>query len=101
MCLVKTTEQALLCPYRDEIKQIVHTLPKMETTMNEIHERLFVKKNGDPMTIEIEKNTEFREKVEAEGIFKKRTKWSRYRFWIALITLFLMIAFNSIMIIIK
>lgn len=101
MCLVKTTEQALLCPYRDEIKQIVDTLPKMETTMNEIHERLFVKKNGDPMAVEIEKNTEFREKVEEEGLFKKRSRWSRYRFWLAVSTLLLMTVFNSIMLYLK
>ena len=101
MCLVTDSKQALLCPYRDEIKQIVDSLPKIESTMEEIHERLFVKKNGDPLTVEIEKNTEFREKVEEEGVFKKRTKWSRYRFWVAVVTLLLMTVFNSVMIIIK
>ena len=101
MCLVTDSKQALLCPYRDEIKQIVDSLPKIESTMEEIHERLFVKKNGDPLTVEIEKNTEFREKVEEEGVFKKRTKWSRYRFWVAVVTLLLMTVFNSVMLIIK
>lgn len=95
------SEQALLCPYRDEIVKIANTLPKMEDTLNEIHEKLFVKKNGDPMAVEIDKNTEFREKIEKEGVFKKRNKWSRYRFWIAVVTLLLVTIFNSIMVIIK
>lgn len=99
MCLVTNSKQALLCPYRDEIKKIVETLPEMETTLNEIHERLFVKKNNDPLIVEIERNTEFREKVEAEGTFKKRNKWSRYGFWIAVLTLFSMTLFNSIILI--
>ena len=99
--MANKTEQALLCPYRDEIVKIANTLPKMEDTLNEIHEKLFVKKNGDPMAVEIDKNTEFREKIEKEGIFKKRNKWSRYRFWIAVITLLLVTVFNSIMIIIR
>ena len=101
MCLVTDSKQALLCPYRDEIKKIVDTLPKMEDTLNEMNEKLFVKKNGDPLTVEIEKNTEFREKVEEEGVFKKRNKWSRYRFWVAVVMLLLMTIFNSIMIIVK
>lgn len=95
------SEQALLCPYRDEIVKIANTLPKIEETLNEIHEKLFVKKNGDPMAVEIDRNTEFREKIEKEGVFKKRNKWSRYRFWIAVITLLLVTVFNSIMIIIR
>lgn len=95
------SEQALLCPYRDEIVKIANALPKMEDTLNEIHEKLFVKKNGDPMAVEIDRNTEFREKIEKEGVFKKRNKWSRYRFWIAVITLLLVTIFNSIMIITK
>ena len=101
MCLATNSKQALLCPYRDEIKEIVKSLPRIEKKLTAVHEGLYVKKNGDPLAVEIERNTEFREKVEAEGIFKKRNKWSRYRFWLALGGISIVIIFNTIMIIIR
>ena len=79
-------ERALSCPFRDDIRDTKKTVEKTHDCVKDMYDRLFVKKNGDPLSSQVEANTSFRESIEKEKTYDKRSKWRRRGFWLGLLS---------------
>lgn len=86
--VIKNNREAT-CPYRDDITSMKKTVDSTHKTVNDMFNRLFVKKNGNPLVLEIEKNTKFRQGVEEKEAIIKKSKWRRRSFWLTLTSIVL------------
>lgn len=81
------SERMLLCPFRDDIRDMKKITEATHDKVKDMYDRLFVKKNGDPLSSQVEANTSFRESIEKEKTYDKRSKWRRRSFWLGIISL--------------
>ena len=101
ICQMTVKKDDYQCPYRDDIVDTKKIAEKTHTKVTDIYDKLFVKLNGDPLIVMIEKNTKHRVKLEYEknemANLEKRSKWSRRGFFLAIITFII----SNVFIIIK
>ena len=80
------------CPFRDEIddvSQLKDTINKMAMQIDDMFGRLFVQNghnNGkDCLSVQIQKNTEYRENLQDDAKTERRNKWARRGFYFTLV----------------
>ena len=70
-----------------ELKKFMDAVPRIEETVNKIFKRLFVEdpENGDKcaLVVEVRKNTSYRKEREEVDSSKRKNKWRRRTFYLA------------------